>query len=44
VRDGVLVAELLQLVDAISLVTEAQPEPVRRAERLLTVALDGIRG
>jgi AcrR family transcriptional regulator len=43
VREDVLVTELLQLVDAISLVSESQPEPQRRAERLLTVAVEGIR-
>lgn len=44
VREGVLVTELLQLVDGISLVAQTQPEPVRRAERLLGVAAAGIRG
>jgi hypothetical protein len=43
VRDGILVTELLQLANAISGATEGRPGGSRRAERLLDIALDGIR-
>jgi hypothetical protein len=43
VRDDVLVAELLQLVDAISLVAGSGPGATDRAGRLLALALSGVR-
>lgn len=42
VRPGVAIADLLTLVNAISLVTERDPDGANDAARLLTLALDGI--
>ena len=43
VESGVVVGELLQLVGAISATTEGRSDGPARAERLLDIAVDGIR-
>jgi AcrR family transcriptional regulator len=43
VRDGIAIGELLQLVGAIGATTEGWPDGPARAERLLDIAIDGIR-
>jgi hypothetical protein len=43
VRDGVPVTDLLHLANAISAAAEGSPGGPQRAERLLDLALDGIR-
>lgn len=43
VRAGVRVADLLTLVNAISLATENQPDGAAEADRLLALAIDGVR-
>ena len=43
VRDGIAIGELLQLVGAISATTEGRSDGPARAERLLDIAVDGIR-
>jgi AcrR family transcriptional regulator len=43
VREDVLVAELLQLVDAILMVAGSEPGAADRADRLLALALSGVR-
>jgi len=42
VRRDVDIADLLQLVNAIAVASEASPEPAARAERLLTLVVDGL--
>jgi AcrR family transcriptional regulator len=43
VRPTVSIIDLLTLVNAISLATEQDPDGVAEADRLLTLAIDGIR-
>ncbi len=43
VRPEVSIADLLTLVDAISLETEHDPDGTAKADRLLTLIIDGIR-
>jgi hypothetical protein len=43
VRPEITVAPLLKLVSAISLAVEHEPDGPAEAERLLTLAIDGIR-
>lgn len=43
IRPEVSIVDLLTLVNAISLVTEQDPEGTAEADRLLTLAIDGIR-
>ncbi|WP_433427956.1 TetR/AcrR family transcriptional regulator [Nonomuraea sp. CA-141351] len=43
VRPGISIVELLTLVNAIALATEHEPDGAARADRLLDLALDGVR-
>ncbi len=43
VHPDVSIDDLLTLVNAISLVTEQHPDSTAEADRLLTLALDGVR-
>ncbi|WP_231619246.1 TetR/AcrR family transcriptional regulator [Nonomuraea sp. SBT364] len=43
VRPGITIVQLLKLVSAISLATEHDPDGPAEAERLLGIAIDGVR-
>jgi len=43
VRDGIEIGELLRLVGAIGATAEGWPDGPARAERLLDIAVDGVR-
>jgi hypothetical protein len=42
-RRDIAIADLLALVNAISLATEREPEPAQHAERLLALVVNGVR-
>ncbi|MHA6763139.1 TetR/AcrR family transcriptional regulator [Streptacidiphilus sp. PAMC 29251] len=44
VRPDVAVTDLLKLVGAIALATEQEPDGAAETDRLITLALDGVRG
>ncbi|MFI0354874.1 TetR/AcrR family transcriptional regulator [Actinomadura sp. 9N407] len=43
VRPGITIVQLLKLVSAISLATEQEPDGPAEADRLLAIAIDGVR-
>jgi len=43
VRSGIVITDLLKLVSAISLAAEQEPDGATQADRLIALALDGVR-
>ncbi|MFD8561523.1 SbtR family transcriptional regulator [Streptosporangium canum] len=42
-RPGIAITHLLKLVSAISLATEQEPDGPAETDRLLAIAIDGVR-